>query len=229
MTPSAPSPEFRRDLAAVRERLLRMSGRVEDMVARSIRAVVTRDVALARATIELDARVDEAEVAIDLQCLRLLERWRPIGPELRFLTFAMKSVSDLERIGDLATSTCERAIELAGDGIDDPCLELTAMGHHVTDMLGMAIDAFVEADPTKAQAVITADDELDDRYHAFRRARMAAAQEAEGGEALARAIRTSTVAKYLERMGDHCTNLAEKVVFLVDGEDVRHGRASVGK
>lgn len=229
MTIHTPHPDLRRDLAAVRERLLRMGGRVEDMVARSIQAVVQKDIELARATVDLDERVDQAEIAIDLQCLRLLEHWQPRGQDLRFLTFAMKSVSDLERIGDLAASTCERAIELATDGINDPCLELTTMGHHVTGMLAMAIDAFVEADPAKAQAVIAADDELDERYHDFRRARMAAAQQANSPDALLRAIRTSTVAKYLERMGDHCTNLAEKVVFLVDGEDIRQPRASAGK
>ena len=142
------------------------------------------------------------------------------GGDLRFVTFAMKVVTDLERIADLAVNICERALELSVDGNTAPYPGLPEMAALAAEMLSDAIDAFVGADEGAARSVIRADDALDERYHEVFRERLT---EAKGGAVdVERAVRVQNVAKYLERIGDHCTNIAEHVVFLVGGTDVRH-------
>lgn len=212
-------------LKQLRQRLLLMSGRVEEMIDRSVQALVERDLELARATILLDRRVNQDEIEIDQLCFDMLSRSEVTGRDLRFLTFALKVVTDLERIGDLAVNICERAIELSGDGSSSPFPSIPEMGSAASTMLCRAIDAFVTADEAGAQEVIDSDDHLDELYHSVFRDRMARLKAGQLG--VERAVRVQNVAKYLERIGDHCTNIAEHVVFLVDGTDVRHlGRRS---
>lgn len=215
------------DLKQLRQRLLLMGARVEDMIGRSAQALVERDIDAARATILLDRKVNLDEVEIDEMCLRMLLSGSPRGADLRFLAFAMKVVTDMERIGDLAVNICERAVELSADGNPNPYLRLPEMARCAADMLGGAIDAFVHSDQPGARSVIHADDELDELYHAVFRERMAEVKA--GTLDPERAVRVQNVAKYLERIGDHCTNIAEHVIFLVEGTDIRHaGRRAVG-
>ena len=207
-------------LKVVRQRLLLMGGRVEDMIARSVQALVERDLELARTTILLDRRVNQDEIEIDELCFGMLNRAEVGGADLRFLTFTLKVVTDLERIGDLAVNICERALELSSDGNAAPFVSIPEMGQAAAQMLAAAIDAFVTADEPGARQVIDSDDYLDDLYHAVFRDRMARLKRGELD--VERAVRVQNVAKYLERIGDHCTNVAEHVVLLVDGTDVRH-------
>ena len=217
-----------RDLQQLRQRLLLMGARVEDMIGRSTQALVERDIDQARATIMLDRKVNLDEVEIDDMCLRMLLSGTPRGADLRFLTFAMKVVTDMERIGDLAVNICERAVELSADGNPNPYLNIPEMAHCAADMLAGAIDAFVHFDEPAAREVIRADDALDELYHQVFRERMAEVRA--GALDVDRAVRVQNVAKYLERIGDHCTNVAEHVIFLVEGTDIRHRgrRAAVG-
>lgn len=207
-------------LKLLRQRLLLMSGRVEEMIAQSVQALTERDLELARTTILLDRRVNQDEIEIDQLCFGMLSRAEVIGDDLRFLTFALKVVTDLERIGDLAVNICERALELSSDGNAAPFVSIPEMGQAAAQMLAAAIDAFVTADEPGARRVIDSDDHLDDLYHAVFRDRMGRLKR--GDLDVERAVRVQNVAKYLERIGDHCTNIAEHVVLLVDGTDVRH-------
>lgn len=227
MRPLTARGRLEADLKQLRHRLLLMGARVEDMISRSTQALVERDIEAARDTILLDRKVNLDEVEIDEMCLRMLLSGSPRGSDLRFLAFAMKVVTDMERIGDLAVNICERAVELSADGNPSPYLRLPEMARCAGDMLGGAIDAFVHADEPGARAVIEMDDQLDELYHSVFRERMA---EVKGGAMeVERAVRVQNVAKYLERIGDHCTNIAEHVIFLVEGTDVRHaGRLAVG-
>lgn len=212
--------EFEGELQQLRDQILLMAGRVEAMIADAMRALDDGDAALARATIRMDREVNRAEIEADELCLLILAKRQPLGSDLRFLTLALKMVTDLERIGDLAVNICERAVDLAREERLGPYDDLRQAAAIVQSMVREAIDSFVERDAAKAAAVIERDDEVDEAYHQiFRRllARMAA-----DASVVERGIHIQSVAKFLERIGDHCTNIAEQVVFMVKGTDIRH-------
>lgn len=212
--------EYDNQLRQLRDRLLLMAGHTEAMIANAVRALVERDVNLARRTIENDHKVNQAEIDIDELCLVILAKRQPMGSDLRFLTLSLKMVTDLERIGDLAVNICERAIDLAAEppwGSYDDILRTADL---VQSMVRDAIDAFVHADDVKAQDVINRDDEVDELYHQLFRDILQTMMRDPG--AIQRGIHVQSVAKWLERIADHSTNLAELVVFMVNGKDIRH-------
>ncbi|MBK7972125.1 MAG: phosphate signaling complex protein PhoU [Deltaproteobacteria bacterium] len=212
--------EFEAELQEIRHRLLRMAGRVEEMITDAVRALIERDPELARRTIEADHKVNRAEVDTDDLCLRVLARRQPLGSDLRFITLAFKMVTDLERIGDLTVNLCERAIDLAAEPELRANVDVERMAQLVRSMVRDAIDAFVAGDADKAALVIERDHEVDERYHlAFREVLRVMLAD---GTTITRGIHLQSVAKYLERMGDHGTNLAEQVVFMIKGKDIRH-------
>ncbi len=212
--------EYEAELQQVRERLLVMGGRVEEMIGNAVRAVGERDAGLARATIDLDHKVNRAEMEVDELCLRILARRQPMASDLRFLTLALKMVTDLERIGDLAVNICERAIDLRSETRLEGLDTLERMAAVVQGMVRDAIDAFVHNDAERAQQVIDRDDEVDELYHVYFRDVLAVM--VVGADNVERGIHVQSVAKWLERIGDHATNLAEIVIFMVKGKDVRH-------
>jgi len=212
--------EYENELKKLRERLLRMAGRVEEMIADSVRALVEQDVALARRTIEADHLVDRAEVEVDELCLVILAKRQPMASDLRFITLSLKMVTDLERIGDLAVNICERAIDLDQEAPLKPWVDVPRMANIVQGMVRDAIDAFVAGDAERAQSVVERDASLDELYtHVFRELLSTMLND---GSKVERGIHAQSVAKWLERMGDHATNLAEQVVFMVKGKDIRH-------
>ncbi|MBN1945143.1 MAG: phosphate signaling complex protein PhoU [Bradymonadales bacterium] len=220
MTKAHTDREFEGELQELRNQLLEMAGRVESMIADSIRALVQRDSDLAVRTIEADNRVDRDELEADDLCLRILARRQPMASDLRFITLALKMVTDLERIGDLAVNICERAIDLNQEPNLKPYEDIPRMAGVVQSMVREAIDAFVTGDVRKARAVVERDDELDELYHRVFRDLLHLMMKDPSG--LERGIHIQSVAKFLERMGDHGTNLAEQVVFMVKGKDIRH-------
>jgi phosphate transport system protein len=212
--------EYENELKRLRERLLRMAGRVEQMIADSVRALVEQDADLARRTIEADRLVDRAEVETDELCLVILARRQPVASDLRFITLSLKMVTDLERIGDLAVNICERAIDLGQEPPLKPWVDVPRMAAIAQGMVRDAIDAFVAGDAERAQSVVDRDASLDELYtRVFRELLAAMLHDASKVE---RGIHAQSVAKWLERMGDHATNLAEQVVFMVKGKDIRH-------
>lgn len=212
--------EYEADLTKLREQLLIMGGRVEEMIASSIRALVDRDSDLARRTIEGDHLVNQCEVDTDELCLRILARRQPVASDLRAITIALKLVTDLERIGDVCVNICERAIELNEEPPLKSLAEMSRMTETIQAMVHDALDAFVDGDADKAQAVIRRDRMVDAYYaQTFRELLTYMMEDARN---ISRAMRLQAVAKHLERIGDHATNLAEMVVFMVDGTDIRH-------
>jgi phosphate transport system protein len=215
--------EYESELKKLRERLLKMAGRVEEMIADSVKALVERDIELARRTIMADNLVNRAEVEADELCLVILAKRQPVASDLRFITLSLKMVTDLERIGDLAVNICERAIDLGHDAPLKPWVDVPRMASIVQAMVRDAIDAFVKGDAERAQTVIERDRELDELYiRVFRELLSAMLSDTSVVE---RGIHAQSVAKWLERMGDHATNLAEQVVFMVKGKDIRHTKA----
>ncbi len=218
--------EYENDLKKLRERLLKMAGRVEEMIADSVKSLVERDVELARRTIDADRLVNRAEVEVDELCMVILAKRQPVASDLRFVTLSLKMVTDLERIGDLAVNICERALDLGEDAPLKPWVDVPRMGSIVQAMVRDAIDAFVAGDVDRAQSVIDRDKALDELY--IRVFRDLLASMLDDGSKVERGIHAQSVAKWLERMGDHATNLAEQVIFMVKGKDIRHA-AAVGR
>ena len=218
--------KYEEELQYLRDRLLRMAGRVEQMIADAVQALINRDVDLASQTIEADNVVNRCEIETDELCLIILAKRQPMASDLRFLTQTLKMVTDLERIGDLAVNICERVPMLADVPPMTPHPGIAQMATIAQSMLHDAVEAFVAGDADQAEEVIERDDEVDDLYRQTFRDLLALMVQDEN--TVERGMRLQSVAKLLERMADHCTNLAEQVVFLVRGEDVRH-QGKVGK
>lgn len=211
--------EYEKELGALRERVLLMGSRVEEMVHDAMQAFAGRDVQLARSTSNIDSYIDRLEVDIDQRCLRLLARRQPVAGDLRFITTALKLVTDLERIGDLASNICERTIELCAHPPLEVETDLPEMAQITAGMLRDCLDAFVTEDVAKAQRVMERDSLVDAAY-----AQTFPALSAQMAGDPDNAQRLLSVARYLERIADHSTNIAEMVVFMVAGTDVRHNQ-----
>lgn len=209
------------ELDRIRTLFLQMFARAESMVRLSARSVLDRDLSLGRSVVDADVELDRLEVEIDRQCLTYLATRKPVGTELRTVTTIMKMVTDLERIGDLSVNLAERGLELsAGTGIE-PGLDLAQMADIAADMVRMAAEAFLQAKPEIARELIARDREVDElNRRAFDKWLQAMAAYPDQVD---RGVSLTSMSKYLERVADHACNLAEMVVFLVEGRDVRHG------
>jgi len=212
--------EYDAELRRLHDQLLIMGARVEEMIANSMRALVERDTDLAQHTIELDHQINRLEVEIDELCLRILARRQPVASDLRLITLALKLVTDLERIGDLGVNMCERVIELNMEPPLKQYVDLPRMAHTAQGMVRDALDAFVHADVDRSRDVVERDRVVDAYYGQIFRELLTYMME--DPRNIYRAIRLQAIAKYLERIGDHATNLAEMVIFMVLGKDVRH-------
>jgi phosphate transport system protein len=197
-----------------------MGANVEEMISNSMKALVERDSELARRMIGFDNAIDRLEVETDDLCMRVLARRQPVASDLRFITIAMKMVTDLERMGDLGVNICERVIELNEEPPLKPYLDLPKMAETVQGSVREALDAFVHRDAERAEHVIERDETVDLYYGQIFRELLTYMME--DARNIYRATRVQSIAKYLERIGDHTTNLAEMVIFMVKGKDVRH-------
>jgi phosphate transport system protein len=217
--------EYEQELRRLREQLLLMGAKVEEMIRGSIRALTERETALAEQMISFDKRINQLELEIDELCMQILARRQPVASDLRFITMALKLVTDLERIGDLGVNICERVVELNAEPPLKPYVDMPNMAREVQEMLHEALDAFVAADADRAQRVIVRDRNVDAYYMQIFRELLTYMME--DPRNIFRATRLQSIAKYLERIGDHVTNLGEMVVFMVKGKDIRHGGRQV--
>jgi len=211
---------FLAELDELQQRLLSMGGLVEFAIHRSVRALIDRDCALSHQVWENERRINEMEMEIDEQSTRILALHQPVARDLRFITAAIKINSDLERMGDLAVNIVQRAVSLARQPQVKPLIDVPHMSRLVESMVHRSLDAFVKRDPEMAQAVLAADDEVDDLKNSVY-AELVAFMERD--ETVIRpAVDLMFIAHNLERIADHATNVAEDVLFLVNGVDVRH-------
>ena len=211
---------FDEELADLKTKLLRMAGQAEDQIDKALTALVTRDSTLAHEVIERDRQVNALDVEIDEESIRLLALHQPAARDLRLVTTAMKIATELERISDLAENVCERAIELNEEPQLKPYIDIPMMGNMARMMVKQSIDAFVKEDSQLARKVLTDDDFVDNLMEQMFRELLSFMLE--DTRTISRAIRLSFIAKYLERMADHATNIAELVVYLVEGKIIRH-------
>ncbi len=208
------------ELEKIKERILAMGGFVEDAIRKSIHALVERDRDLAIRVIDNDAIVNNYDVEIEEECIRFLAIWQPTGSNLRFVTTAIKIITDLERMGDLAVDICERAVELMEEPPLKPYIDIPRMAEAAQKMLKDSLDAFVAKDADLAIAVCGADDFVDNlNQQIFNELLIYMLKDPKN---ISRAVRLTYITKYLERIGDHATNIAEMVVYMVKGKVIRH-------
>jgi len=210
-------------LGDLRDKLLSLGGMVETEIASGMRALEERDSKLAEQVIAQDRQVNRLEVEIDEACRRLLVLRQPAASDLRFITTALKIVVDLERIGDLAVNVAERAIDLNQSPPLKPVHDLTRLAELCRTQLRAALDSFVDGDVAKAEQVIKNDALLDSVYQNLFNELLALMME--DPRNIRRGSSLLFVAKHLERLGDHATNVAEMVIYMVRGTDVRHPRS----
>ena len=211
---------FDEELNDLKQKILQMGALVEDQVERAKKALIERDEVLAKQVIEDDRRVNTLDVEVDEFCLRLLALYQPTARDLRFVTTAMKISTELERISDLAENICERAIELNDEPQLKPYIDIPDMAERATKMVADALDSFVRGDSVLAREVSKEDDFVDELTEQLFRELLSFMME--NPQTITRAIRLSFVSKYLERIADHATNIAELVVYLVEGKIIRH-------
>jgi phosphate transport system protein len=211
---------FDAELDGLRARLLTLGGKVESEIAAGVKALIERDSKLAEDVIGADREVNRMEVEIDETCRRLLALRQPAASDLRFITTALKIVVDLERIGDLAVNVAERAIDLNQSPPLRPVHDLLRLAELCQKQVRAALDSFVDADAVKAETAIKDDALVDALYHTLFNELLGLMLE--DSKNIRRATSLMFVAKHLERLADHATNVAEMVIFMVKGTDVRH-------
>jgi phosphate transport system protein len=208
------------DIKALKERVLKMGSLVEDAIRKAVRSLVDRDRDLAISVIDGDAVINTYDVEIEEECIRFLALWQPTGSNLRFVTTAIKIITDLERMGDLAVDICERGVELLDEPQLKPYIDVPRMAEASQKMLKDSLDAFVAANADLALTVCEADDFVDNLNHQiFNELLIYMLQDPKN---ISRAVRLTYVSKYLERIADHATNIAEMVVYMVKGKVIRH-------
>jgi phosphate transport system protein len=214
------SSQKEQELGKLKERILAMGGFVEDAIRKSIKALVERDRALAIQVIDGDTIVNNFDVEIEEECIKFIALWQPTGSNLRLVTTAIKIITDLERMGDLAVDICERAMELLDEAPLKPFIDIPRMADAAQKMLKDSLDAFVEQDADLAMRVCEDDDFVDNlNVQIFNELLLYMLQDPKN---ISRAVRLSYITKYLERVGDHATNIAEMVVYMVKGKVIRH-------
>jgi phosphate transport system protein len=216
------SRDFEAELRELRAHSLARGARCERSLQLALEAFWSGSHDTAAEVEALDLQIDDDEMKIDALVLRILALRQPVAYDLRFLTTALKLVTDLERIGDEAVNIAERAKEGHGIAKDKVGALLKRMSEQAQQMVRDALDAFVEGEVSRAEEVLLRDDAVDQAYGEVLDAMTALMREAP--DEIPSAIRVIKVAKYIERIADHATNIAEEVIFMVRGEDVRHLR-----
>lgn len=208
------------EIEKLKQNLLRLAATVEESVHMAVRAIATRDARLARTVIEADQEIDQLEVEIEEQCLKVLALYQPVAVDLRFIVALLKINNDLERIGDLAVNLAERAVAVSTLPTVAVPFDLDGMAGLVKTMLKRSLDSLMHADLTEAAAVRQSDDQVDqihrNMYKAIRDGIVAHPEHVDTY------ILFLSVSRYLERIADHATNIAEDVTYMIEGEIVRH-------
>ena len=215
------SRRFNKDIEDLRNNVLTMGGVVEAQLSRAITAIVTGDSELGLQVAEDDYRVNELEVSIDEECSRILATRAPAAGDLRLIVAIIKTITDLERIGDEAEKIGYLASKLAGmDRPPDSYRELKTLGTHVSHMVRDAMNAFARLDVDEAFEVVREDEDVDQEYNAIQRQCITFMME--DPRSIKRVMNVTWTARSLERIGDHAKNICEYVIYMVRGRDVRH-------
>jgi len=217
---------FDEELKALKEKVLKLGSMVEAAIRDSVNSLVERNSDLAREVIEKDHQINAVEVQIDEECIRLIARRQPMGGDLRFITTTMKITTDLERMGDLAVNIAERSVELNEEPLLKPYKNIPRMAEITQKMVRDSLDAFVRGCSTLPYEVIKRDDEVDDlTVKNFNELLDLMIRDP---KIIPMALKRTYVAKYLERIADHATNIAEMVIYMCKGKIIRHVESPEG-
>lgn len=215
------SHKFNEELENVRSQVLKMGGLVEEQLSQAVQALVSSNVELAREVVANDYRVNALEVAIDEECTRIVARRQPAASDLRLVMAVIKTITDLERIGDEAKRVARMvAEEMNGTLNEEVRQELDHMGGLVGEMLHQVLDAFARMDVDMAVEVVHKDNKVDAKYGSITRQLMT--YMAEDPRSIPLILNILWAARSMERMGDRCQNIAEYIFYLVHGRDIRH-------
>ncbi|MDF1525708.1 MAG: phosphate signaling complex protein PhoU [bacterium] len=209
-----------KEIEKLKKMLLELMAVVEENLTKAVLSLENRDCVLAQEVIDSDQRIDQMEVDLEEEGLKILALHQPVAIDLRFIISALRTNNELERIGDTAVNLAERATFLCGEPPLNLPVDLPTMADKAQEMLRMSLDAFVNMDVPLAVKVIKMDDEVDEmNREAFKVIYETIRKIPDRAEAL---IHTLSATRHLERIGDHATNIAEDVVYLVEGEIIRH-------
>ena len=211
---------MKREIDRLKQMLMSLCEVVEESLRQAVEAIQAQDEALAKMVISRDSEIDQMEVDVEEECLKILALYQPVAIDLRFIITAMKINNDLERIGDLAVNLAERATFLSGGKRSDVPLDFDSMTEKTKAMLRRSLEALVNMDSKLAYEVCAADDEVDEMNHQmFLIVQEQIRQHPDQTDSL---IQLLSASRYLERVADHATNIAEDVIYMIEGRIVRH-------
>jgi phosphate transport system protein len=211
---------FERELEQLKAKLLEMSALVESAIYRSVQGVVEKNEELAQQVLKNEARINQLEIEIDDMAISLLALQAPLAADLRLVTAAIKINNDLERMGDLSVSIAQSALALMKDPVIRPLIDIPHIAGLAQSMVRKALDAFVNRDAEMARSVLASDDAVDNMRTASYHELISFMEK--NPQQVSQALYLLSVVRNLERIADHATNVAEDVLFLVKGIDVRH-------
>ncbi len=212
---------LQRELEKIKKLILTLGALVEERVHMAIKAIETRDADQAEQIIKLDYEIDEMEVEVEEECLKILALHQPVAVDLRFLTSVIKINNDLERIGDEAVNIAERVKFLAASNHFEFRFDFTEMAEKVENMLKRSLDSLVNLDVDLALKICLLDDEVDDLHNESYGTIEAAIKQ--HTDQVGQLINLLFISRHFERIADHATNISEEVIYLIEGEIVRHG------
>lgn len=218
---------FDAELKELHKEILKMGALAEESIFKSIEALKNQDKVAAQELIDADNRIDELEISIDERCIDLIARYQPMAGDLRFITTGMKLNSELERIADLAVDICQRVLELADKPLLKPLIDIPKLSAVAQRMVHNTIDSFIKKDVVLAKKVILSDSEADELRNLVQK-ELINDYMARDTSTASRAVPLLLIARHLERICDHATNIAEDVVYMVEAKVVKHHPQELG-
>jgi phosphate transport system protein len=214
---------FRRELEKIKKKLLTLGSMVEERVQLVLKAIEEADADLANQVLRTDYEIDEMEVDIEEECLKALALYQPVAIDLRFIIAVIKINNDLERIGDQAVNIAERLITITkSERLPEVYFDYSTMGLKAQEMLRLSLESLINMDIDEAYKVVAKDDEVDRiKHEAYDRIKSAMA---ENPDKIGYLINLLLISRHLERLADHTTNIAEEVIYLIEGEIIRHAQ-----
>jgi phosphate transport system protein len=212
---------FDDELKLLRVDILKMSDLTREAITKSIEALTNRDKAQAQNVINDDNNIDELELAIDEKCIDLIARFQPMAKDLRFITTGLKLNAELERIADLAVDIAQRVLELSDKPLLKPLIDIPKLSNVAQNMVREAIDSFIKKDVGLADKVITSDEEADDLRNKIS-AELVNDYMSKDASTATQAVPLLLITRHLERICDHASNIAEDIIYMVEGKTIKH-------